>query len=170
MRVYARIAVAGEVFGTRHYPIVLQGVHISYAHPRYPHLVLPEGACINYRVGGIVVHIHIRGKIYMHTQPFALRSNGAAHTVHDGSIARSAQHHLSWKVFNTIQPHAQPPFAIHSYQQRCLRHMLVAVGQHSLPACAALHKYEAAHLVRRYKFGNSIFIIILTARVCRDHE
>ena len=106
----------------------------------------------------------------MHTKPFALRGHCAAHAVHDTCIACSAQHHLSWKVLYTIQPHAQPPFTIHAYQQRCLRHVLVTVGEHGLPACAALHKYKAADLVRGYKFGNSIFIIILTAGVCRDHE
>src|SRR5688572_23516260 len=85
----------------------------------------------------------------MHPDALALSSHGKAHLVNLLLIRECSKGQLVRVFENTVETHAQSPFAINSDHQGRLCNALVIISEFGLPDRPALEKTKSSYIVFR---------------------
>ena len=75
--------MAREVFCSSHDPCVLHAFDIGHSKPGHFKFILTKRTVTNNRVIRIVINIHYRGIVYMHTNAFHLLPYSHTHVIHN---------------------------------------------------------------------------------------
>ncbi len=120
--------MSGKVLGSGHHAELVRAFDVRDRHLANLRRVFAERACVDDRIVGIRVHVHVRKPIPLHPDGAGLHGGDATGLAGEVGITRGAKRHGVRKYCDFIETHAEAALEVGGEEQRKFGVLLKLVG------------------------------------------